>query len=371
MGHSPSFIWRSICEAKNLIVDGVRWRIGTGKKINIIGQPWLLNNADPYVSTTSQALEGKTVDYLFEGESKRWNVDIIKSEFNDRDQKCILDTRVPIINSDDMLFWNQEDTGNYSCWLAIKVDTQGRVFADFGTWLEDILQAVNARESAAIISLCWAIWRNRNDIVWNQRFSSVNKTVAAAKQYLTQWSLAQSRSSVVLLQPVHEGDGDVVWANPQQNSVKVSVDAAVFEDKEGSGFGLITRDSKGMLLQAKTGIFAGVVTPVLAEAMAVKEALSWIDRMKWMDVTLVSDCLVVVQAIRSITPMRSQFGNVIEECREYLRRLNKIGLYHVKRSPNRAAHQLARESYNYSGRSFNRDSIPLSVKRCIELDLSN
>ncbi|KAL8091605.1 hypothetical protein AgCh_034018 [Apium graveolens] len=414
MGHSPSFIWRSICEAKNLIVDGVRWRIGTGKKINIIGQPW--------------------------------------------DQKCILDTRVPIINSDDMLFWNQEDTGNYSvrsaykwlqqkkgawraedsisiwaklwkirappktinvvwreisnclptliqlqskrvqvqtecpvchednetilhslvtcsfakqCWLSIKVDTQGRVFADFGTWLEDILQAVNARESAVIISLCWAIWRNRNDIVWNQRFSSVNKTVAAAKQYLTQWSLAQSRSSVVLLQPVHEGDGDVVWANPQQNSGKVSVDAAVFEDKEGSGFGLITRDSEGMLLQAKTGIFAGVVTPVLAEAMAVKEALSWIDRMKWMDVTLVSDCLVVVQAIRSITPMRSQFGNVIEECREYLRRLNKIGLYHVKRSANRAAHQLARKSYNYSGRSFNRDSIPFSVKRCIELDLSN
>ena len=39
--------------------------------------------------------------------------------------------------------------------------------------------------------------------------------------------------------------------------------------------------------------------------------------------------------------------------------MNNIELYHVKQSANKAAHQLARESYNYPGRSFDRDSIPV------------
>ncbi|XP_063945892.1 uncharacterized protein LOC135151390 [Daucus carota subsp. sativus] len=255
------------------------------------------------------------------------------------------------------------------CWLLLKVDNQGTGCLDFTTWLERVLHTASSKVQAEIITLCWAIWRNRNDIVWNQRFSSVNKTVAAAKQYLTQWSIAQNRSSTTLLQPTFEGDGDCIWVNPQQNSVKVSVDAAVFEDKDAAGLGLVARDDNGELIQAKTLILPSKVAPVLGEAMAVKEALSWIDVMQWPKVILVSDCLVVVQAIRSKTPMRSQFGKVIEDCRSYIRRLNKISLYHVKRSANMVAHQLARESYNYPDRTFDRDSIPSSVKYCIEMDL--
>lgn len=85
LGHSPSFIWRSICEAKNLVVDGVRWRIGTDENINILDQPWLSNNDNPHVSTVSQTLEGRIVASLLENGSKVWNVDIIKSKFNARD----------------------------------------------------------------------------------------------------------------------------------------------------------------------------------------------------------------------------------------------------------------------------------------------
>lgn len=43
------------------------------------------------------------------------------------------------------------------CWSVLKLDTQSMVFADFGTWLEYSLQAVNVKANAVIISLCWAI----------------------------------------------------------------------------------------------------------------------------------------------------------------------------------------------------------------------
>lgn len=197
----------------------------------------------------------------------------------------------------------------------------------------------------------------------------MNRVVAETKQYLTQWKMAQSRSTNALLRPQADGDGDVVWAKPQPDTVKVTVDAAIFENRDETGFGVVARDSTGALIQTKTMIKQGLVSPVLAEAMAVKEALSWIDSMRWPKTVLESDCLVVIQAIRSLTPMRSHFGLIIEECRRLLSQSNKVYLHFIKRSANMVAHQLARESCFYPGRSFDWNSIPMEVKHCIELDL--
>ncbi|WOG95502.1 hypothetical protein DCAR_0414824 [Daucus carota subsp. sativus] len=49
--------------------------------------------------------------------------------------------------------------------------------------------------------------------------------------------------------------------------------------------------------------------------MAVKEALSWSDQFQGERITVESDCLVVVQAIKSSSPMRSHLGVIVEDCR--------------------------------------------------------
>lgn len=41
LGNSPSFIWHSVFEARKVICDASTWRIGNGKDISILGQPWL------------------------------------------------------------------------------------------------------------------------------------------------------------------------------------------------------------------------------------------------------------------------------------------------------------------------------------------
>ena len=57
---------------------------------------------------------------------------------------------------------------------------------------------------------------------------------------------------------------------------------------------LLARDSEGALFEAKALVHHELVSPVLAEAMAVKKVLSWIDQMHWPMVTLESYCLAVV-----------------------------------------------------------------------------
>ncbi|KAL8122327.1 hypothetical protein AgCh_018896 [Apium graveolens] len=276
IGNNPSFIWRSIVEAKQLLLEGVRWRIG-----------------------------------------KQWD--------------------------DQMEFMN---------------------------WVQMIFDSENKSKCAEVVMVCWTIWRARNDLVWNQKYTRINKIVAEAMQHLTQWNIAQSRVTLPSLQPIGEGDGVVVWVRPSTNVVKVSVDAAIFEDQNAFGFGLIARGSDGALITAKSVLHTHLVSPDLADALTIKEALSWIDRMQWPQTILESDCLVAVQAIRSNTPMRSYFGGIIEECRSMLKRLHKVSLFFVKRSANMVAHQLARESYNYPDRSFDGRTVPAIIQNCIEMDLN-
>jgi hypothetical protein len=38
---NSSFIWRSICKSKGVLVVGMRWRVGTGDQIRIWKDLWL------------------------------------------------------------------------------------------------------------------------------------------------------------------------------------------------------------------------------------------------------------------------------------------------------------------------------------------
>ncbi|XP_030477887.1 uncharacterized mitochondrial protein AtMg00310-like [Cannabis sativa] len=56
LGNNPSFFWRSIWSAQNLVHLGARITIGTRLSTHILKQPWLPDPVNPYVSTTGPGL---------------------------------------------------------------------------------------------------------------------------------------------------------------------------------------------------------------------------------------------------------------------------------------------------------------------------
>lgn len=76
-------------------------------------------------------------------------------------------------------------------------------------------------------------------------------------------------------------DGDYSWVKPQELAVKVNVDVALFNEHVSFGAGMVARDFRGDLIQARTVLSAGVVQPELAEVMAIKEVLSWMETNSW------------------------------------------------------------------------------------------
>uniref|UniRef100_A0A803Q085 RNase H type-1 domain-containing protein n=1 Tax=Cannabis sativa TaxID=3483 RepID=A0A803Q085_CANSA len=153
-------------------------------------------------------------------------------------------------------------------------------------------------------------------------------------------------------------DGDEHWATPSPNSVKVNVDAAMFVDTHNFGFGMVARDCCGVLIQGKTVCCQGHVDPPITEAMGVREALSWIKTFPWQLVTLETDSLVVVQALRSSMDMISLFGLVIKDCKNLLATMCNVSIFFVKRSTNSVAHAFARASSSYSDCVFSLGDVP-------------
>ncbi|XP_074373800.1 uncharacterized protein LOC141714165 [Apium graveolens] len=291
-----------------------------------------------------------------------WDHDVIKDLFNQRDQERILRTPISANEEVDKISWKFEISGTYTVksayrlnqrlkgafnlnerstvlmslwkikapprtlnvvWRAIMgclptlrqlsrkrvpVNTRCPGFrgqaGDFEEWLGDVFQGNTQSKSAEVVKVCWAIWRHRNDVVWNSKFSNVNRVVASAKQYLLQWKCAQVNCSSASSRYVVQGDGALSWVRPQGNSIKVTVDVALFADREEYGLGVVARDSDGKVVAARTRCFSGKVAAEFAEALAIKEALSWIKEYDWQEVVLESDCLAAVQAVRSKVEMR-------------------------------------------------------------------
>ncbi|KAL8094911.1 hypothetical protein AgCh_036428 [Apium graveolens] len=254
------------------------------------------------------------------------------------------------------------------CWEILQPSAiRGQIW-EFASWFERCFLKEAMDNRARMATLCWSIWRFRNDVVWNKKISSSERIVADTTDYLSQWKMAQNRFYTVPLQPSVHGDGAEKWVKPQQHTVKITVDAAIFEEIPATGMGLIARDHTGGLLWAKTKLVQELMHPSMAEAVAIKEALSWLKNLGWESVIIESDCLVAIQSIRSSIKMRSRFGRVIEECRKMVEDSNNTKLYFIKRSANRSAHELARMSHMYPDRSFDRSSIPVMVNDCILLD---
>lgn len=176
--------------------------------------------------------------------------------------------------------------------------------------------------------------------------------VESAKSVLGQWKNVQDKffdSSIGFMTQV---DGEERWSVPNENTIKVNIDAAIFETSQCFSYSAVARDDKGELIEAISKCERGNITAEVVEAIGIREAISWIKKKGWTRIIVETDCMVVVQAIRSSAAMLSYFGRVIEQFTQALEELkeHEVSLRFVKRSVNNVAHFLARHTCSVADR---------------------
>jgi hypothetical protein len=178
-------------------------------------------------------------------------------------------------------------------------------------WMFDFLERSSEIERIVLAVTIWHIWETRNGIRHGEAMKHPNSLAEKIKAYVEM--IEQHLCKPV---SVHRRASRISlphWTPPPEGTVFISVDAALFAPSSRMGVGVVIRNHIGMCLFACSQVFDAVTSPELAEALAVRRALTLAQEEGFNKIILASDCLTVIKRMLSNTLDRTGIGVVIQD----------------------------------------------------------
>jgi ribonuclease HI len=229
-------------------------------------------------------------------------------------------------------------------WEGVKKDyniqLNRKEFSSPKLWLFDFLSKCSSQDGTVLAVAFWHLWDVRNKI--REEGISINPSSLAMriKAYVDMIRIHLAKQSTSHRCESFSGH----WTPPSAGNLLVNVDAALFSSSKRMAAGVVIRDHSGDCIAVCSDSFPNVVSPELAEAMAVRLALSFAWDEKLDNLIVATDCLAVVQRVNSLMRDRSACGPVLDDIKTLLSLFKSCTLRHVYREQNSAAHCLARSS---------------------------
>ncbi|CAN1828205.1 hypothetical protein LINPERHAP1_LOCUS32159 [Linum perenne] len=136
------------------------------------------------------------------------------------------------------------------------------------------------------------------------------------------------------------------WHNPPIGKLKCNVDAAFRERELWWGCGISLRNHEGAVVSIRTSWRRGLPTVKEGEALALLEAMEWLENSGYRDVIIEVDSSIVAAAVMSHEDDTTEFGGIIAKCREICNSQSSFQVNGVRRNRNRVAHELAQRSFS-------------------------
>ncbi|CAN1821825.1 hypothetical protein LINPERHAP1_LOCUS29697 [Linum perenne] len=202
-----------------------------------------------------------------------------------------------------------------------------------GSFLEAAMKSLTTwdeHKKEVWVMILWSLWGERNQRVWSKVFRSPQLVVEAGMSVLQDWRKAKAKGPAELTPtssaPVRCGK----WHPPPVMRLKCNVDATFREQQLMWGWGVALWDHAGTLVAYRTGWQRGTPEIREGEAMALLDALRWATANGLGPTKFEVDSEEVAAAVTSHTKDDTEFGHIIELCRELdtlrLVRLGGIGI---------------------------------------------
>jgi ribonuclease HI len=205
-----------------------------------------------------------------------------------------------------------------------------------------LINEVEPTKVARIVMTMWALWWRRNQRCWNDKIPTIFDVIQRAINTRHEWLRAQRQSY-----PSSTFSACNQWRKPPTGTIKCNVDTACYMEDNIYCVGMCMCDEHGRFLQAYTIKKHGTPAIAEAEALGIREALTWVQN-KYGAATSIeveSDCLQAVQAINSRHANNTEFGSIIVMCRNLLFLRNNCKVSYVRRQANQVAHSLAQAAH--------------------------
>ncbi|GAU28280.1 hypothetical protein TSUD_256080 [Trifolium subterraneum] len=428
LGYNPSFAWRGMWHARQILSLGCRWRIGSGENIRVMHDPWLRGKVNKWVPSpqptglyqlsvrdllhenVNSVREDKVVwkeerngcysvksgyklgmRYII-GSDKyhvagNWN-DIWKAQAPHKARHLLwrlcrgclstryrlLERRVECNLNCPVCYEEIEDEIHifFLCavardsWCAAGLSSVLHNDAYQQSNAMDRIFAMCSNESSDIVGrVAMLLW-----CIWQNRNDKLwNDNVQTPRQIeryaFDAWS---DWYSVHKLRSNSESRtteaGLVRWEKPALGWVKCNVDVAFVSGSGRTSVGLCFRNNKGQVMAGLTQWQQTVMSSVEGEAWTLLLAMEEARHRGLDRVQFESDSKVLVEAIHMKRRGNSEFLSIVHDIISFMSSFLNFEVKFVRRQANSVAHTLARAANSWS--SFHRfENIPLCIEHLV------
>ena len=127
LGTKPSYAWRSIFAAQQIVRKGSRWRIGNGAKVQIWGDRWLpLSSTYKVVTPCPTVGNDSLVAALINDQRREWDSDALQSTLMPKDVESVLAIALSPTLPEDRLIWALTSSGKFTVKSAYRLAWEER-----------------------------------------------------------------------------------------------------------------------------------------------------------------------------------------------------------------------------------------------------
>ncbi|CAL1406979.1 unnamed protein product [Linum trigynum] len=114
-GSLPSWGWRGVLHGRDLLVQGLRWQVGSGESIDVLTDNWVptLHPSPPTPRPGIVRVEGSVASLICPNQGV-WRVDCLRQIFEEDTVRAIVAIPLPISSVPDRMVWNGEQSGRYT-----------------------------------------------------------------------------------------------------------------------------------------------------------------------------------------------------------------------------------------------------------------
>ncbi|KAK9266561.1 hypothetical protein L1049_021494 [Liquidambar formosana] len=208
----------------------------------------------------------------------------------------------------------------------------------------DVVHRVDNNGVALFFMILWAIWWNRNMLVFEGVQSGAREIVDMARCLLIDYTNALQDHKAI------NNSMQIKWHPPPIGSFKVSVDGAIFAESRSVGFGAIVRDSAGRVIATTSKHNNGDFQANVVEALGVHFAVQFVRELGLHSVMIEGDNLEVINAINSQETNLTAWVLILEDVQDALiGHFGTITFGHIRRDGNKVAYGLAQHAQNVEG----------------------
>ncbi|MBA0821763.1 hypothetical protein Goarm_018603 [Gossypium armourianum] len=206
--------------------------------------------------------------------------------------------------------------------------------------------------------MIWSLWFHRNLYFWKAAQVPSEQIVTFVNEFWRAWEDAGQVYAVAGRRELGgRRDSVCSWAAPTSGWLKCNIDASHSVVDESIGFAAVVRDLYGHVIRGFIGWMEGLVKPLLAEAIAIWESLSWLKTLYMDRVVVESDCSRIIEALPISHSIDSEFSRILHGCSQLRSSFGFLSFCWTYRDANKVTHTLARVALLHAKHPINVQSI--------------